>query len=202
MRLPNLGKGYLFIGTKKNVSTRVGYDVDPRGGVIQYSPDYFHVLSPVIITFSFLQQTQSPLEIMQGLCKKKGRGRSKIEFGGKWGPSALRPKGADTCGRFTLQRKGSPRHHSSLCWGPIPHGRLKILWNLGDHSLMVKGEAHAETCLGSFVQRIPESQVPKTRSTRAEGDSKWTLLLASMDSSASEKPKEIQRGGKGALSKI
>ena len=29
-----------------------------------------------------------------------------------------------------------------------------------------------------------------------------TLLLASMDSSASEKPKENHRGGKGALSKI
>lgn len=67
MKLPNLGNGYLFMGTKKNMCAQVGYDVDPRGGVIQHFTNYFHVLSPVIIPVSFLQQTQRALEIMQGL---------------------------------------------------------------------------------------------------------------------------------------
>ena len=72
MVLPNLGKGYLSLGTKKNMCTEVGYDTDPRCGVIQYSTNYFHVLSSIIITFSFFQQTQGALEIMQGLRRKKG----------------------------------------------------------------------------------------------------------------------------------
>ena len=84
----------------------------------------------------------------------------------------------------------------------ILHGGLEIHWNPGVQSPMAGGEAQAEICLGPFVQGIPDSRVPKARSTRAEVDSKWTLLLASMDSSASEKPRENQGGGKGALAKI
>lgn len=80
MRLPNLGKGYLFMGTKKNMCTQVAYNVDPRGGVIHYSTNYFHALFPVIIPVFFLQQTQSTLQTIQGLWEKKGRKRSKQDL--------------------------------------------------------------------------------------------------------------------------